>query len=345
MGFPNFLCSECGNVLAFVGGAESSCWRCENCSFSAGGNTHLIDLLGDETNQTSEHYSKQWGQELGFLDFIKGKPSAKSVMPAARLGWDRIFARIRELASHTPVAVFDAACGFGGLASELINEQTSRHLTYVGADIHSSLNGIRECVEGFDGCGVLVRWNISNPLPVEEKFDFVLCRASLHHTPDPERSFAALCSVLKPGGTIAVSVYNKKAICRESSDDALRGLISKMPADDAFHACQQFVVLGKALQKIQERVVLSEDMPLLGIPKGEYGVQELIYYYLLKCFNNDEYGEKYSTLVNFDWYHPQFAFRFDFEEVSKWFSSNGILVTEAITIDVQHYLEGTKQYA
>jgi len=328
--------------MKFISQQKPVTWTCAQCSFHALGSSNYIDLESKAQNGTADHYSMQWGEELDFLKFIQNKPSAKQVMPAARLGWDSLFLEIRNIASRERISVFDAACGFGGLANELICQEIIKNIIYVGADIHGSLNTIREGIPHFDECGVLVRWDISKPLPVDEKFDYVLCRASLHHTPDPRKSFSSLCAVLKPGGKIAISVYSKKGICREACDDSLREIISTLPTDQAFNVCKEFTLLGQALQRVKELVLVPQDLPLLGIRKGEYGVQELIYYHILKCFNNDEYGEKYSTLVNFDWYHPPYAYRFNIEDVLGWLVENNIELIEKKSIEVQHYVVGRK---
>lgn len=341
--FPTILCPSCGGVLPIDSDEiELGCPSCGAVFLRSGA---YLDLLQRQTTLTSDHYSEQWSGKTGFLEFVRKNPSAKKVMPAAKLGWDALFAEIRARAGSQAVSVYDAACGFGGLANELINEFTCARLNYVGADIHEELPTISDLIPAFNQCGVLIRWDISRPLPVAEKFDYVLCRASLHHTPDPALGFSSLCSALKPGGTIAVSVYNKKGICREASDDALRELVSSMSNQDAFNTCRQLTLFGQALQKVLEKVVISEDLPLLGIKSGEYKVQDLIYYHFLKCFFNAEYGEEYSTLVNFDWYHPPYAYRYHFDEIAQWFRSNEIEIVESTSIDVQHYVVGRKKKA
>ena len=40
-----------------------------------------------------------------------------------------------------------------------------------------------------------------------EQFDIVLCLGVIQHTPDPERTIAALCSHVKPGGLLAIDHY------------------------------------------------------------------------------------------------------------------------------------------
>jgi SAM-dependent methyltransferase len=343
---PHVLCPNCAANLVPAGVAvdstESAVWRCAACGFVAPGNSTYVALESADGDSTSDHYSIQWGIELGFLDFIKTQPKAKSVMPAAQLGWDRLFREIRAEAAKRPVWVYDAACGFGGIANEIVDDSTRTYLRYVGADIHGSLPGIIDRIPALEDCGLLLRWDISNPLPLNQEFDFVMCRASLHHTPDPSKSFESICRALKPGGRIAISVYNKKGVCREACDDALRAIVSPMESGEAFEVCRQFTVLGQVLQQVAERVSIPEDLPLLGISKGEYGVQELVYYHLLKCFYNAEFGDERSTLVNFDWYHPPFAFRYSREEVEAWFERAGLRVVESVSIGVQHYFLAEK---
>jgi SAM-dependent methyltransferase len=320
-------------------------WSCPKCLFGAKGKRDYIDFIGGEGDATAVHYSLQWGPKLGFLEFIQNRPQAKEVMAAARLGWNRLFKEIKKRAKSEVIYLYDAACGFGGIANEIIDDATIRNLVYVGADIHNSLQIIPERIKAFDQCGLLLRWDIVNPLPILEKFDYVLCRAALHHTPDPPRTFTTLCSSLKRGGILAISVYNKKSICREAADDALRSKIAKMPPEEAFAASREFTILGKVLQEIQEEIVIPEDLPLLGIRKGSCKVQTLIYDHFLKCFYNSEFGEQHSTLVNFDWYHPPFAHRFTLEEVKAWFTANGIEVGETLSTHFQHYITGKKLYA
>ena len=43
----------------------------------------------------------------------------------------------------------------------------------------------------------------------DASFDYVTSMGVLHHTPDPYAGFRELCRVLRPGGTILISLYNK----------------------------------------------------------------------------------------------------------------------------------------
>jgi SAM-dependent methyltransferase len=339
---PLIVCQQCGGPSVRWQTAASG-WRCDACHAKYEGHHRAyIDLGGRAQEHTARHYSLQWSAKLGFLEFIKKQAAARAVMPAGQLGWDALVDAIRQQARHSPVSVYDAACGFGGIANDLITPDTIGHLRYVGADVHDSLPNILEHVPLAAECALFVRWDIARPLPVEGGFDYVICRAAIHHTPNPPETFRALVSKLNPGGSIAISAYRRKGPCREALDDTLRRKVSGMSADDAFAASSQFTVLGKALLQVSEPVVIPEDLPLLGIPRGSYPVQSLIYYHFLKCFYNPVFGDTYSTLVNYDWYHPEFAFRYDIEELREWFTSCHLQIDEEQSIEVQHFLKGRR---
>jgi SAM-dependent methyltransferase len=317
-------------------------WRCDSCGRTYEGTETYLDLHPTGQQRTADHYSLQWGEELGFLQFLRDQRGAKQVMPAARLGWDALFAEIRDETGRRDVSVYDAACGFGGIADEIVNDATASRMTYVGADVHDALGGLPDRIPAIRRCGVFLRWDISEPLPVDGGFDYVLCRAAVHHTPDPRRTFKSLSAALKPGGIIAISVYRKKGICREALDDALRERIGPLSPQAAFDASREFTILGRALQEVDQQVTIPEGLTLLGIPAGKHSVHSLVYYHLLKCFYNPTFGDTYSTLVNYDWYHPEHAFRYDIEELRQWFEDEGLELLDAQSVEVQHFLKGQR---
>jgi SAM-dependent methyltransferase len=304
----------------------------------------VLDLEAGDHGQTDAHYTLQWGREKAFFDFLSKQPAAEAIMPAGQMGWPTLFEEIRTKAkaAKAPIHVYDAACGFGGITRELVSDETAQGIRYVGADIHHSLDLIAEKVPALADCGMLLRWDVSNPLPTEDRFDYVICRAAIHHTPDPRKTFTSLVSRLKPGGQIAITVYRRKSIAREALDDAFRNEIVPLDPEAAFALCRQFTVLGQALQQVEQRVTIPEDLPLFGIAAGEHRVQTLFYNHFLKCFFSPVFGEDYSTLVNYDWYHPRFAFRYHRDEIQRWFDEEGLTVTNYSEIEAQLYFQGSR---
>ena len=71
-------------------------------------------------------------------------------------------------------------------------------------------------------------------------------------------------------------------------------------------------------------------------------MQEFIYDHFLKCWFNERFGDRYSDIVNFDWYHPPYAYRYEVSEIQAWFRDNGLEVIDIQTTKAQHYLEGRR---
>lgn len=268
----------------------------------------VVDLLGEPVTQaqTADHYTKQWGKELGFGQRL-AEPKAQRSTVAATLPWEEFFGRVRAEAAQRRILVYDAACGWGGILTKLLAEPAPPGLVYLGADIHSALADAPRPAGLAPGQLTLARWDITKPLPVRQRFDYVICRSAVMITPDPPATVRSLAGSLRPGGRLAVSIYTRKAPMREAVDDALRRLVVPMGNDEAMEASRQLAALGRDLQACSGRVAIAEDLPFLGVKAGDYGVQEFIYDHLLKCWYNPDYGLEHSAAVNFDWYHPEYT--------------------------------------
>lgn len=155
-------------------------------------------------------------------------------------------------------------------------------------------------------------------------FDYISSDQVLHHTPDTARSFAAVVRHLRPGGEMAIYVYNRKSPIREFTDDYVRGYTTQMTAQECYDFCRAITELGKALSDLKTEIVIPSDIPLLGIQAGSQDIQRFFYWKVMKCFWNDEYDFITNTVVNFDWYHPKYAWRHTPEEVRTWFEQHGL---------------------
>jgi hypothetical protein len=87
-------------------------------------------------------------------------------------------------------------------------------------------------------------------------------------------------------------------------------------------------------------IEIPEDPPFLGIAKGQYSIQQFIYDHFIRCWFNSEFQD-WSDVVNFDWYHPPFAYRYERQEIEQWFCDAGVSVDRGESNRAQHYLEGT----
>jgi SAM-dependent methyltransferase len=285
-------------------------------------------------NKTASHYTLQWGESFGFADFVTADPEAAMAMPGRQLGWPDLFERIRAEGARRTVVVYDAGCGFGDVMRQLCAEPIPPYLHYVGVDIRDGLEEMAQF-----GNAQLLKHDIAEPLREGSTFDFIICRATLHHTPDPAATYSILASQLKPAGVLAVSVYSKKSPMREAIDDALRQRIVRMSNDDAFALARQFTLFGHDLQKSSGTVRILQDLPFLQIKAGEYSIHSFIYDHFMKCWFNESWGAERSDIVNFDWYHPPHAHRFSMDEMMAFAYANNLKVVKSVSIKAQHYLE------
>lgn len=106
-----------------------------------------------------------------------------------------------------------------------------------------------------------------------------------------------------------------------------------MATKEAIAFSKAITLLGKNLAKLKSRFTVSEDIPLLGIKKGQYDIQRFIYYHMLKCFWAENSDYNISLAVNFDWYYPKYAFRHTVEEVKKWFADQHLKIIHTNEIE------------
>jgi hypothetical protein len=85
-----------------------------------------------------------------------------------------------------------------------------------------------------------------------------------------------------------------------------------------------------------------QDLPFLGIKAGHYKIQDFIYDHFMKCWFNSAFGERYSDIVNFDWYHPPYAYRYQPNEIVQWFEEHGLVIDQSVSTKAQHYFEGRR---
>jgi SAM-dependent methyltransferase len=155
-------------------------------------------------------------------------------------------------------------------------------------------------------------------------FDFVIADGVLHHTPSTKSSVQAIVKQVRPGGQVFFYVYRRMGAARAFCDEYLRSHLSKLTPDECYAACEGLTELGRELSRVKAAVHLERGIPELGIPPGDHDVQRLVYYNFVKCFWNDAFDHETNNMVNFDWYHPHFAWQHTEDEVRGWMAELGI---------------------
>ena len=180
-------------------------------------------------------------------------------------------------------------------------------------------------------------------LPFKKKFfDFICSDQVLHHTKDTKSSFKGLTKLLKKNGIISIYVYKIKGPMREFADDFIRESTVKMTEKQCMEFSKDMAILGKNLSKINKKIIIPKDIPLLQIKAGTYDVQRFIYWNFLKCWWSGDVPFEQSIATNFDWYFPEYAYRHTPKEVKKWFNDSKIKITHFNEIESGLSVNGKK---
>ncbi len=164
----------------------------------------------------------------------------------------------------------DAGCGagFAALAIEALGG--------LGVACDLDDRGLRVAAERLREAGAeprLARANVLGLPFATGAFDFVHCNGVLHHSVAPQRGFAELVRVTKPGGTLFVSVYGKGGLY-----GALVGVARLVAAAVPFRLLETSVALalgGRRLPRSFMPAAVSALDNLLVPIRRSYGEDEI----------------------------------------------------------------------
>ncbi|MFJ1253079.1 class I SAM-dependent methyltransferase [Cupriavidus sp. CuC1] len=122
---------------------------------------------------------------------------------------------VPELAQMPPGSLLDIGCGSGGFL--LLAKQAGWQT--LGIDLDS------KACEAAQSKGLrVVNASIEDVAKLDEKFDCLFCSHILEHTYDPNGALCSMRSVLKPGGTLLLSLPNSQSTFRKFFGKDWRGL-------------------------------------------------------------------------------------------------------------------------
>ena len=227
--------------------------------------------------------------------------------------------------------ILDAGCGAGNPALMLFGEHLKTN-DYLGMDISSAMEVARRRFEEHGYPGDFLRADLMHaPIP-DGSMDLVLSEGVLHHTDNTEAALAAITRKAKIGGRVMFYVYARKAPLREFADDHIREQLRGLTDSQAWDALLPLTRLGIALGELGATVDVPDDVPQLGIKKGRYDLQRLVYWHFCKLYYRPEFSEEEANHVNFDWYRPLNCHRHTPDEVRAWCERLNLAVER---IDVQ----------
>ncbi len=275
------------------------------------------DRLTEAQKQTQDSYSEQWRRTPDFGYEAKTKEfRIKQFLD--RFGWENP-RNINEFLSAKQ-SILDAGTGLGWHV-KFYAEQTKGEV--FGVDISQSIDVAYKHIRCLPNAH-LVQSDLTNLPFRKNSFEFIVSDGVLHHTPDTETSFKYLVPFLRANGEIAVYIYKKKGPVREFCDDYIRSFTTGLSAEECYRVAESITKFGKSLSDMNAEISVPENIPYLEIESGKYNLQRFIYWNIFKCFWNGDFDFDTNVMVNFDWYHPQYAHRHTPEEITQWFRDMNI---------------------
>jgi len=272
-------------------------------------------FVEDKSDKTIESFSNKWKNNV-----MEKYSSDYLTQICAILGSGNKELSEIKYAFCDGFRLLDAGCGLGWIESYF---NMNKKVDMYAIDKSDSVDRAYERTRNEDNIFVAQADIFKLPFR-QEYFDTIICNGVLHHTPNPRMAFYELCNYLRFGGTIGIYVYCVKPFARELLDREIRKITTNLSYRECVNFSNQLSKLGRTLRQSNEKVKIDFDIPMLGIEKGEYSVQEFLYNFFMKCYYNEEEGLEYSTFVNYDWYGPEIASHHKLEEILLWFEECNI---------------------
>ena len=155
----------------------------------------------DDMNQNENNHDSDFD-----LDWDDQHVVPKVVFPDLEFFFDRLSeATLDAVNPRNGERVLDVGCGRANDAMDLAR----RGGTCLGLEPSETMicHAKREIAK--DGTGVALLRGIGEDMPLKShSFDKVVCKGALDHFPTPERAVKEMARVVKPGGTVIITVAN-----------------------------------------------------------------------------------------------------------------------------------------
>jgi len=263
----------------------------------------------DDQSRTKSTYGLQWNR----FRIVRDEEDRATF--ANRTGL-----RPGELAG---AVVLDGGCGMGRYLRVAAADGPS---LAVGLDLSEAVLAARDLTVGTPAVA-LVRGDLLRTPFAEGSFDHIYSIGVLDHTPDPRAAFLGLARLLKPGGRIAIWIYERESPVVERIMDAHRAVSTRLPLGLLLRLCQAAAPLGllkRRLMASRNRLVERAGVALhaltIGVsmhPDGEVRVCDTL-----------------------DWYAPKYLSRHTVEEVRGWFAEAGLVDVEDLSVGQVFHHEG-----
>ena len=255
-------CPRCHGELVCVpegqdaaGDIQAGTLRCAACTASYPITSGIPRFVPDDVYASSFGY--QWNRfRTEQLDSVNGTTLSRDRL-SAETGWSKDWMRGKW--------ILDAGCGAGRFLDVVAEAEAE----VVGLDISSAVDAARDNLRGRPHVHVVQASLYEMPFR-DRVFDGVYCIGVIQHTPDPLASVRALPRVLKDGGRIAYTIYEKRRFTRFYSKYLVRSLTTKLGRRTLLGAIRGAMPVLFPLTEVAFRVPVLGRAAQFAIPVANY---------------------------------------------------------------------------
>ena len=298
----SYRCPKCRAAALVLnvssgGDATASSIHCPSCDSTYSVRSGVPRFVPDD--QYAESFGFQWNKfRRTQLDSYTGMP----------LTARRLFGVTKWPEDMRGIRILEAGSGAGRFTEVLL----ATGATVFSFDLSSAVDANMASNGSSANLNLFQASIYDIPLP-DEAFDKVMCLGVLQHTPDPERSFASLAWLVRPGGELAVDVYSRRWRSLFSWKYVLRPITKRIPQQRLFGLIESLVNICLPLSVLFRKMGGKFGARLL--PIVEYSNLGLPY----------ALNREWAILDTFDMYSPAHDHPRSIGDVYKWFRSVGFI--------------------
>ena len=276
-----------------------------------------------ETKQKLSNKQKKTANTFNYMwedSFVYKNPSKKEIALHYKEANRRSNGSLRKFLNvyfsknkDKKIKFLDLGCGIG-YSFSILFRKFIKNIDYYGVDIHNNLNEtyyfLKKKFKKNNFEPALLKVSM-NKLPSNNKFgnfDMIWADGTLHHSESIETAIKNVAKVMKKSGYFIFWVINEQKPLRKISDEHFRNYYRKIKLKDqmseSFNLAYLASHFGKHLK--DKKIKIYKPINSLGIKKGSYRLQELLYDYIIKFYFNKATSLARNTHQIFDWFSPEF---------------------------------------
>lgn len=237
----------------------------------------------------SDSYATSFGREWNWfrtvqIDSLNGTGESEQAL-FATTGW--------QDSDYAGAVVLDAGVGSGRFAERV----AAKGAEVFGIDISTAVDAAYTNIGRLPNVHLVQADIFALPFR-EQSFDLAYSIGVLHHTPDPRAAFDRVAAKVKAGGGFAVYLYDRYGFAHRFPD-AARKITTRLP-----------LKVMMALSAVAIPLYYVYRLPLIG----------KLFHFLLPI--SMERNWRWRWLDTFDWYTPEYQWKFLYPEVFRWFRDN-----------------------